>query len=1070
VYPEDAHLGAYALVNIPIASEPPKEIEVVVPNGGESWQVGTDQTIEWSWTGDIPEVDIFLSTNGGATYPVTLVESLTNDGDWLWEDIPVQYVSASARIKVASATDPDVWDESDEDFSITAAPASITVIKPNGGEMWGIGSTQTVEWDWVGDITNVDIHLSTDGGATYLIPLAENIANTGEFEIDPVGDWPTDQARVRVRNATAPGVFDESDGDFTIQTMGGPITVLVPNGGEIWLALTPEEITWTAEASIGSYTVMVVDSTPNDGSFMWDPIMPDAVGDFDRIKISDEGDPGVYDESDEDFMVLANPYLLHLDVPNGGEVWEAGSQREIEWTSIGGPVGPFVKLEYVIAWGVPQPIVDSAENDGSYIWDPVPEEDSDEVKVIVTSVQYSFITDESDDFFTIVPSGQPTITVDVPNGAEAWEILTSHEIQWTSENLTGQVKIEYTLEDAGLPITIIDATDDTGSFLWDPVPATPTETARVIITSIDFPIVSDKSDDYFTIYEPKVLEITSPNGGESLEGGGTWDILWTYDGPISNVMLKLSLDGGGTFPVTIVDSTECDGVYEWDPVSYVNTDQAIVRVSDVDEPSVYDDSDAVFTITTVGDTITVEQPNGGEVLQGGSAYEITWLWTGGITSVKIELSTDSGGSYPTEIVGSTDCDGSFMWDPVPDLDTTTARIKISDADAPATFDESDGDFEITTVTPPGWNPVPGLTQVELTAPAPNQGTEPEDLMVYSAGANMSRGEIVDEADDMKFQQYLDTYLGTTGAFWEYAAFASPLHKFDVSEDGAWVFIANANTESFPNDQVNDLMYCAYTANNNVTGETSDGYWHLYGDTGDPDPDALPWRRMVDFSCGVPGGLDDTTSYHLVTYAMHPDNPQPHPGNILVGAWDTPYDPDSLVFWLINSSIQGGGEGPVDDTDPGLMAFAADDDTNLSIGGNPAVGLWVLDTEGKAICHALAFDSGDLVIPDNYLDSEECGASTPVDVEIAPAKAFGYQVTDPGFNWLVALMDNGDGTWSVGVWEFDYLADPVEYVQIDITDPLAGTPMAVDVDGTDFEIHVLADNGGTVEATVFAYTP
>src|SRR5207244_9830150 len=42
---------------------------VTVPNGGESWSIGTTQTITWTKTGTLGSVRLDYSTDGGATYP-----------------------------------------------------------------------------------------------------------------------------------------------------------------------------------------------------------------------------------------------------------------------------------------------------------------------------------------------------------------------------------------------------------------------------------------------------------------------------------------------------------------------------------------------------------------------------------------------------------------------------------------------------------------------------------------------------------------------------------------------------------------------------------------------------------------------------------------------------------------------------------------------------------------------------------------------------------------------------------------------------------------------------------------
>jgi len=60
---------------------------------------------------------------------------------------------------------------------------SVTVTAPNGGEVWLIGTTQSITWT-AGDntgVANVDLDYSTDGGATYPHVIATGIANSGSY-------------------------------------------------------------------------------------------------------------------------------------------------------------------------------------------------------------------------------------------------------------------------------------------------------------------------------------------------------------------------------------------------------------------------------------------------------------------------------------------------------------------------------------------------------------------------------------------------------------------------------------------------------------------------------------------------------------------------------------------------------------------------------------------------------------------------------------------------------------------------------------------------------------------------
>ena len=92
--------------------------------------------------------------------------------------------------------------------------------------------------------------------------------------------------------------------------------------------------------------------------------------------------------------------------------------------------------------------------------------------------------------------------------------------------------------------------------------------------------------------------------------------------------------------------------------------------------------------------ITVLAPNGGELLFEKSPTTITWQNTGPpIAEVKLEYSPDNGQNYIT-IDPNTPNDGTFDWDPLPDIDSTEVLVRVSDTINPATNDFSDGAFTI----------------------------------------------------------------------------------------------------------------------------------------------------------------------------------------------------------------------------------------------------------------------------------------------------------------------------------------------------------------------------------------
>ncbi len=93
-------------------------------------------------------------------------------------------------------------------------------------------------------------------------------------------------------------------------------------------------------------------------------------------------------------------------------------------------------------------------------------------------------------------------------------------------------------------------------------------------------------------------------------------------------------------------------------------------------------------------TITVLNPNGGEMLLAGSQYTIRWESSGlGSSNVKLEYSTDNGAGYLL-IDANFPSSGSYFWQPLPAVDSNQCLIKISDKDGEIASDTSNHVFTI----------------------------------------------------------------------------------------------------------------------------------------------------------------------------------------------------------------------------------------------------------------------------------------------------------------------------------------------------------------------------------------
>jgi hypothetical protein len=93
--------------------------------------------------------------------------------------------------------------------------------------------------------------------------------------------------------------------------------------------------------------------------------------------------------------------------------------------------------------------------------------------------------------------------------------------------------------------------------------------------------------------DPRSLTLVSPVGNELIAGGSHYDIIWESTGIIGNIQIKLSTDNGASWQNIITAIN--DGSYSW-LVPQINSDQALIRISDSSNLAITDTSDSSFTI------------------------------------------------------------------------------------------------------------------------------------------------------------------------------------------------------------------------------------------------------------------------------------------------------------------------------------------------------------------------------------------------------------------------------------------------------------------------------------------
>ena len=299
------------------------------------------------------------------------------------------------------------------------------------------------------------------------------------------------------------------------------------------------------------------------------------------------------------------------------------------------------------------------------------------------------------------------ITVQQPNGGEAWLEGSWQDIRWTSQNTSGTVALYYSLNGGSNWATISSGTSDDGYYQWH-VPMVSSDHTNCLIRIEDANDAGcyDTSDRAFTILDnpPCSITVLEPNGGEEwLENTG-YDIRWQSEHTSGTVQIHFSSDGGNSWS-TITSSTADDGVYWWRTLQ-VNADltRCRIRVRDANDFGCQDMSDGNFTIKNVS-PLLLYIPNGHEAWLPGTKHDISWKPENPAGTVKLEYSTDGGASWYV-IANNTPDDGCYSWT-IPMVNTSMARVRVTSLLTPSNSDMSDANFTI------GGCPAPSLWAADL---------------------------------------------------------------------------------------------------------------------------------------------------------------------------------------------------------------------------------------------------------------------------------------------------------------------------------------------------------------------
>ncbi len=582
---------------------------------------------------------------------------------------------------------------------------TITVTRPNGGEVMPWASLQTITWSSRGNI-GPSVKITARKG-TFNAVLSSSTPNDGSYDwLVPMNFPAVSGLILEISSLATPTILDTSDAPFSIvgtPPLAGTITVLSPNGGESVLRNVSYPITWSTTGNIGgavkislrrgASVINITSFTANNGRFDWMPSSPVA-SDY-ILEISSLSAPAILDQSNAPFSLVNTlpSGTITVTAPNGGESYLQGGILPITWTTSGTP-GADVQI---LARSAGQTFTVSAStaNDGSFNWTvPAAQTPGTDYAIEVRSVAMPTIGDSSNAAFTIAPP--PAITVTAPNGGESYLQSAVLPITWTTSGTTG-ADVQLLARSGGQTFTVSASTANDGSFNWNvPAAQTPGTDYTIEVRSIAYPAIGDSSNAALTIAVPPAITVTAPNGGESYLQGAALPISWSSTGAVGDSVKILARGAGQTFTVTT--STNNDGAFNWTiPAAQLSGADYTIEVSSVAYPAVLDSSNATFSITAPS-SISVTTPNGGESYAQGAVLPITWNATGAVgDSVKI-LARGAGQTFT--VTPSTNNDGGFNW-PIPaaQFPGTDYRIEVSSVATPTVLDQSDAAFTIAVPLP-----------------------------------------------------------------------------------------------------------------------------------------------------------------------------------------------------------------------------------------------------------------------------------------------------------------------------------------------------------------------------------
>ncbi|MBL4710006.1 MAG: T9SS type A sorting domain-containing protein [Flavobacteriales bacterium] len=672
-----------------------QSITVSSPSGGDTLIGGQSYTLIWSTTGVIDSVDLYYRRGG-----LYFIERVVNSGTYQWT-VPSDIRSSNYcffRVKNAVSA---LYDENNSAFQLLEAQKSITVTFPNAvTDTLFSGQVNQIRWNSLGYIYKVHIYLSRNGGLSYSrISPFNGILNTGVFDYIPINSYQASNALIRVEGYGSLSQYqDVSDTSFNL-IIGKAFELLSPLPKNLVVGNT-EIIQWTNTGNISfvdlEYSTdwapwkSIADSIPNSGSYSW--TIPLDSGNTVRLRIVEHNNSSVFDQV-YGLSMTAQPQLITLLSPNGGESFTEGDSLPISWTRSPNINGLQMELYYSIDSGATWLFITDGLFTNNFLWTAPFNVNSLNCLIRASLNGILGVNDISDATFTL-NIGSPSVTIVFPNDAGEYLAGANKSLSYRVTGGLDTLSLFYSI-DGGVSYSLLK-NDISGNAQWTSVvyPDIQEESVFFKLQSNQMPFIFDVSDSAFAIHKFKLYQ---PYTNQVFYQGATANITWgkslTSD---STITLLYSINNALTWD-TIATHFPNTGSYSW-TVPNVQSSQLKLRIEGVSLTNQFDISGGVASI--IPSPITVSSPNGGEYWDSGTSYPITWTTDSGanVNVVRIKYSLNNGQTW-TIINNYVTNSGLYNWN-TPNIIDSNVLVQVENrSNGGVPSDRSDAAFSIGIVAP-----------------------------------------------------------------------------------------------------------------------------------------------------------------------------------------------------------------------------------------------------------------------------------------------------------------------------------------------------------------------------------